>query len=66
VLSLLFAWIVVSMVIFAIAVIAMPADTVDQSGVLWLAVLAFAWPLLLLSSLLGIALTYAANLLRSR
>jgi hypothetical protein len=65
-LSVIFVWIVLSMVMFSVAITAMPPDKIDQTGVFWLAVLAIAWPLLLLFSALGIAFTYAANLLRAR
>lgn len=64
--DVLFIWIIVAMILFALAVTATPPDNMDNVDVFWLAILAITWPLILLLSAVGIIMTLLAELMKSK
>lgn len=64
--DVLFIWIVVAMILFALAVTATPPDNMDNVDVFWLAILAITWPLILLISIVGIIMTFASTWMKRR
>jgi hypothetical protein len=64
--SILFVWVIIAMILLAGAVMSIPSGETDQVDIVWLALLAISWPLIFALSAIGILLTLAANLVRSR
>lgn len=62
----MFIWIIIAMILFALAVTATPPDNMDNVDVFWLAILAITWPLILLISIVGIVMTFMAEIMKSR